>query len=150
MSKISFKIITPERIVFDAEADSVTCPTQTGQITVLPNHIPLISALANGELVVRTGKTMNRVAIAGGFLEVRPGNKLVVLADSAQRAEEIDIAEVESARKKAHDLLKNRETLSKEEYAVVVSEIEKNNAMILVANRHRGHHGGVSKGLMDE
>ena len=80
----------PERTVYEDEIDQVTLPTQEGEITVLPDHIPLISVLAAGELVAKNGSEEIAMAVSGGMIEVRK-NEITILADTAERAEEIDI-----------------------------------------------------------
>ncbi len=135
MAKIDFEIVTPERVVYSDEIERVSLPTPQGEITILPHHIPLISALSAGELKVAKGNEEIIMAISSGYVEVRP-NKVIVLADTAERAEEIDIARAEKARKKAEELLKTRRTDQKE-FAAVMSVIEKELARMKVAEKHR-------------
>lgn len=135
MSKINFKITTPERTVYEAEVDSVTIPTQMGEITVLPEHIPIISLLKSGELVVRTGKEEEVMAVSGGFIEVGY-NKIVILADSAERAEEIDIDKVEEARQQAEKILQEK-TADQEDYAAIVASLEREMARLKVGKKYR-------------
>src|SRR3989344_2182574 len=108
--KISFKIATPEKIVYQAEVDSVSAPTEMGEVTILPGHIPLVANLTAGELRV-DGKN---IFVAGGFLEVRPGNEVVILADAAEHEEEVDLARAEEARERARKAM-SEQTLSEEE-----------------------------------
>src|SRR3989344_1789061 len=103
--KLPFEITTPERTVYKDEADAITIPTSTGEITILPNHAPLVSQLVPGELTVRHNGEEVNMAVSGGFIEVRPGNQVIVLADTAERAEEIDIAKAEEARERARKLI---------------------------------------------
>jgi F-type H+-transporting ATPase subunit epsilon len=76
MAKLKFQIVTPQRTVLHQEVDSLTCPTQMGQITILPQHIPLIAALQPGELIARVGGRNEHIAVSGGFVEVRPEMRL--------------------------------------------------------------------------
>ncbi|MER3399204.1 MAG: ATP synthase F1 subunit epsilon, partial [Chloroflexota bacterium] len=92
---VRFEIITGERVVYAADVESVTLPGVEGELTVLPRHAPLLTMLKPGELVVRRGGEEVTMAVSGGFLEVMP-DKVVVLADTAERAEEIDIARAEA------------------------------------------------------
>src|SRR5665648_417690 len=101
-SKIKFKIVTPEKTVYEDSVDQVTLPTQEGEITVLPNHIPLISVLRAGELVAKKGGEEIAMAVSGGMVEVRK-NEITILADTAERAEEIDLARAEEAKQKAEE-----------------------------------------------
>ena len=104
--KLKFKIVTPERVVLDKVVDQVTLPTQSGQITVLPNHIPLLSALQAGEVIVKSGKEESSLAIAGGFLEVRK-NEVIILTENAEPSHEIDEVRAQEAKNRAEELLKN-------------------------------------------
>ena len=107
MSSFKIDIVTAERIVYSAEADIVIAPGVEGQLGILPHHAPLMTILQAGELVVRKGTQEESLAISGGFLEVRP-DRVIVLADQAERAEEIDIARAEEARKRAEQRLADR------------------------------------------
>ena len=103
MSKniLKFKIATPEKVVYEDEIFQVSIPTTTGEITVLPNHLPLVSVLQAGELKITDKDGQHALALAGGFLEIRGENELVILADNAERSEEIDLERAEEARKRA-------------------------------------------------
>ena len=107
MSSFKIDIVTAERVVYSAEADIVIAPGVEGQLGILPHHAPLMTILQAGELVVRKGTQEESLAISGGFLEVRP-DRVIVLADQAERAEEIDIARAEEARKRAEQRLAER------------------------------------------
>src|SRR3989344_3161824 len=99
--KISFEITTPERVVYKDEVDQITIPTSEGEITVLPNHIPLVSMLAPGALTVKKNGEEIYMATSGGFIEVQNGNKVIVLADTAERSEELSVEAIEAARERA-------------------------------------------------
>ena len=104
MALIHVDVVTAERAVLSSEADSVTAMTVEGQISVLPGHVPLVTLLQPGELVVRVGGEETLLAVAGGFLEVsREG--IVVLADACERAEEIDIERAALAKRRAQALI---------------------------------------------
>ena len=107
MSSIMLDIVTAERIVYSEEVDAVIAPGAEGQLGILPHHAPLMTILQSGELVVRRGSEEDIMAISGGFLEVRP-DRVIVLADSAERAEEIDIARAEEAKQRAEQRLEER------------------------------------------
>jgi F-type H+-transporting ATPase subunit epsilon len=100
MANIKLDIVTAERIVYSEEVDEVIAPGAEGQLGILPHHAPLMTILQSGELVVKRGNEEDIMAISGGFLEVRP-DRVIVLADSAERAEEIDMERAEAARKRA-------------------------------------------------
>jgi F-type H+-transporting ATPase subunit epsilon len=98
------EIVTPERLAYSDTVDSVVCPGIDGELGILPHHAPLLSTLGYGELRIRKGAQEEYFAIAGGFLQVRP-DKVVVMAETADLASEIDLAAAEQARKEAERAL---------------------------------------------
>ena len=104
MSGIRLDIITAERVVFSEDVDIVVAPGVEGQLGILPHHAPLMTTLQEGELRVRKGGEEFFLAVSGGFLEVRP-DRVIVLADAAERAEEIDLARAEEAKRRAQERL---------------------------------------------
>ena len=104
MPGILLDIVTAERMVYSDNVDMVIAPGFEGQLGILPHHTPLMTTLLPGELRVKKGDEEVSLAISGGFLEVRP-DRVVVLADAAERAEEIDIERAEEARKRARERL---------------------------------------------
>jgi F-type H+-transporting ATPase subunit epsilon len=107
MSSLKVDIVTAERTVYSDEVEAIIAPGVEGQLGILPHHAPLMTILQAGELVVRKGGRDESLAISGGFLEVRP-DRVIILADSAERAEEIDVARAEAARQRAEESLKER------------------------------------------
>ena len=107
MAKIKIDIVTAERLVYSDEVDVIVAPGTEGQLGILPHHAPLMTMLQPGELLLKKGAEEISLAITGGFLEVRP-DKVVILADAAERAEEIDLARAEEAKKRAEERLKGR------------------------------------------
>jgi F-type H+-transporting ATPase subunit epsilon len=97
---IQLEVVTPERLVVNDTAEYIEIPGMTGYIGVLPGHAPLITELAVGEINYRTGAQTKRLAVAWGFAEVLP-TKVTILAETAEKAEEIDTARAEAAKKKA-------------------------------------------------
>lgn len=135
---LKFKIVTPERVLLEKDIDSLTVPTQTGEITVLTNHIPLVSNIKPGELRFKdkTGETI--MAVSSGFLEVRPNNEVVILADTAELANEIDLDRAEKARQQAQEMMKENyqdQKLSADAMGI----LEKNLARLRVGKKHRTH-----------
>src|SRR5947209_19460204 len=100
MATIRLEVVTPERVVLEDDADIVIARGAEGDLGVLHGHEPLITPLDVGELVYRVHGEERILAVAGGFLEVRP-DRVVVLADVAERAEEIDQQRAEEARQRA-------------------------------------------------
>ena len=107
MSVIKLDIVSAERVVFSDDVDLVVAPGVEGQLGILPHHTPLMTTLQPGELRVRKGGEEFFMAISGGFLEVRP-DRVIVLADAAERAEEIDVARAEEAKRRAQERLSQR------------------------------------------
>ena len=107
MSGIKLDIVTAERAVYSEEVDMVIAPGIEGQLGILPHHAPLMTTLQAGELRVKKGGEEESLVIGGGFLEVRP-DRVVVLADAVERAEEIDVARAEAAKRRAQERLAER------------------------------------------
>src|SRR5512137_2282501 len=105
---IKLDIVTAEKVVFSDEVDIVIAPGLEGQLAILPHHAPLMTILTPGELTARKEGQEYGMAISGGYLEVRP-DRVIVLADEAERAEEIDLARAEAAREKAKERLAHHE-----------------------------------------
>jgi F-type H+-transporting ATPase subunit epsilon len=102
---IQLEVVTPERQVVDEQAEYIEIPALTGYIGVLPGHAPLIAELAVGEINYRTGSAVKRLAVAWGFAEVL-AHKVTILAETAERAEEIDVFRAEAAKQRAEDALR--------------------------------------------
>src|SRR5665647_3652806 len=98
------EIVTPERQVFSEQVDSVVCPGVEGELGILPHHAPLLTTLGVGELRIRRHGEEEYFAIAGGFLQVRP-DKVVVMAETADIASEIDLELAMEARREAERAL---------------------------------------------
>ncbi len=144
---LKLKIVTPERLVLEEDVYSVTLPAEGGEITVLPDHIPYIGSLRSGEIFFRRDAHTEpeSLATSGGFVELH-GNVLSVLADTAERAEEIDIERAEEGRRKAEELKADRSLLDDEEYARVAASLEKEFARLHVARKHRSKGGFIAPG----
>ncbi len=105
MATIKLDVVTAERVVFSEEVDVVVAPGVEGQLGILPHHAPLMTMLQPGELLIKQGGAEFCLAITGGFLEVRP-DRIIVLADAAERAEDIDVSRAEEAKKRAEERLR--------------------------------------------
>lgn len=101
---VRLDIVTAERVVFSEDVDILVAPGILGQLGILPHHTPLMTTLEPGELLVRKSGEEISMAISGGFLEVRP-DRIIVLADAAERADEIDMARAEAAKSRAQQRL---------------------------------------------
>lgn len=134
--KINLKIITPEKIAYKGEADQITLPTQNGEITILANHIPLISSMKHGELIIKNDEKEIFMAVCNGFIEVKRNN-ITIMTDIADRIAEIDEAKAEEARKKAEQLLSEKDKLSDVAFADATAAMERSLARLKVARRKR-------------
>ncbi len=101
---ILLEIVTPERLAYSDEVDAVVLPGSEGEMGVLPHHAPLVSTLGVGELRIRKGGTEESFAIVGGFVQVRP-DRVVVMAETADMASEIDLEKAQEARREAERTL---------------------------------------------
>ena len=133
---MKFRLITPEKVIVEAEMSSVTLPAATGEITILPGHVPLVAQLGHGEMVIRDDKE-HTYAVAGGFVTVNPEG-VQVLAESADHTDEIDSEKAEAARAQAEKLREAAQ--SEEEIAVATGALERALAQLKVAGRKRKHH----------
>ncbi|HEY41753.1 MAG TPA: F0F1 ATP synthase subunit epsilon [Dehalococcoidia bacterium] len=106
---IRLDIVTAEHLVFSDDVDIVVAPGIDGELAILPHHAPLMTMLQPGELRVRKGGEETFMAITGGFLEVRP-DRVTILADAAERAEDIDAARAEEAKRRAEARLSGKLT----------------------------------------
>lgn len=131
-----FKIITPERIMLDETVDSVTLPTELGEITVLPNHIPLIANLVAGEVKYKQEGKENFFAVSGGVIEVKKNNQVIVLAETAEFGHEIDETRAEQARKRAQKLMQ-QSYKDEKQFAGAAMGLEKHLVRLKVARKHR-------------
>ncbi|OGI20981.1 MAG: ATP synthase F1 subunit epsilon [Candidatus Moranbacteria bacterium RIFCSPLOWO2_02_FULL_48_19] len=142
MASIKLKVITPEKVVIELETYQATLPVEGGEVTILPNHMPYIGAIQAGEIILRKEASGEEISLAtsGGFVEFHE-NTLVVLADTAERAEEIDLARAEEARKRAEELKKETVHMGEEEYARTAALLEKELTRVKVARKHHTRRG---------
>jgi F-type H+-transporting ATPase subunit epsilon len=103
---LHLEIVTPERLAFSDDVDMVLVPGIEGEMGILPHHTPLVSLLGLGELRIRKGGQEESFAIAGGFVQVRP-DKVIVMAETASMASEIDLEKAQEARKEAQRALES-------------------------------------------
>ncbi|OGE19965.1 ATP synthase F1 subunit epsilon [Candidatus Daviesbacteria bacterium RIFCSPLOWO2_01_FULL_43_38] len=133
MSQLHLKVVTPEKAIFDSEAEMVSVKTLDGEIGILPHHINLMAQVVPGELRIKKGNEVIHMAVGSGLLQMA-NNTLVIATDLALKPEEINEPEVEEARKRAQDALE--QTLTDEEYAVALTMLEKTSAQLKVKRRH--------------
>ncbi|MFH1947181.1 MAG: ATP synthase F1 subunit epsilon [Candidatus Magasanikbacteria bacterium] len=134
---IKFKIATLEKVVYEDEINQVSIPTTSGEITILPNHIPLVSVVQAGELKIVDKDGEHVLAVAGGFLEVRDNNEIVILADNAERAEEIDLERAEQARERATKELEQAKSMENVDFAKLQVVLDREMNRIRVGKKYK-------------
>ena len=139
------EIITQERKLYEEEVDIVIAPSIEGEMGILPRHAPLIAVLDYGELVVRRGGVEEAFAIGGGVIQVTPDHVLV-LADSAEQAEEIDMARARDARKRAEKMMEEGAPEDPVALAALEAAIRRANLRMKVGRKRRR---GTGPGAMD-
>ena len=107
MATLHLEIVTQEKRLFSGDVDMVVAPGGEGELGILPHHAPLLTTLKEGVLRVKQGGGEDYFSIGGGFMEVQPDH-VIVLADVAEKADDIDTARAEEARRRAEQLLKDR------------------------------------------
>jgi F-type H+-transporting ATPase subunit epsilon len=145
MTKLNCEIVTAERVVYSDDVDIVVAPGIEGQLAILPNHAPLITTLQSGCLITRKGDEEQAMFVAGGFMEVM-GNRVTVLADVAERVEEIDVDRAERAKCRAEERLKSYTP----EIDVARAEAALRRSLMrlkVVETRKRKRSSGGAKGL---
>ena len=130
-------IITQERTVFSEEVDYASLPGTEGVMGILPNHSPLLTALNFGEVMVRRSGGEQFFAIGGGFAEIQPGH-VIILADSAEHADEIDMDRAEQARIDAEEAMKAGVSADAERYAQIDAALRRAQIRIDVSRRRSG------------
>jgi F-type H+-transporting ATPase subunit epsilon len=105
VATFKLEIVTAERMIFSDDVSAVIAWGVEGQLGILPHHAPLMTMLQPGDLMIRKDKEEEYLVISGGFLEVRP-DKVIILADACERAEEIDLARAEEAKRRAQETMK--------------------------------------------
>ena len=133
-NKLHVDIVTVEGRRFKGDADFVVAPGAAGELGILPRHIPLLTSLKPGTVKVRNDGNELLFFVSGGFLEVRP-DEVTVLADSAERAEDIDEARAEEARRRAQSMLEQKLTAA--DQAVASAALARAEARLRLAEVRR-------------
>lgn len=134
MKTLLLEIITPEKIVYSREIDEVLIPTTTGEIGILPGHIPLFTVINPGELKIKKDNHWDYLAVTAGFADVN-AEKVTILADYAVRSEEIDEAKVQKAKSQAEKAMLQKET--DRDFALAEAELRKTILELKVARRRK-------------
>ena len=135
---IHLEIVTVERKVYSEDVDMVIAPGSEGELGILHNHAPLLTRLNEGVLRVKRGGEEEAFAIGGGLMEVLP-TKVIVLADAAERSDEIDVARAETARQRAEELIKQRP--AGVELDAALAALRRSQVRLKVAQRRRRREG---------
>jgi len=138
MSPIKLDIVTAERVVYSEEVDVIVVPGVEGQLGILPHHAPLMTTLQAGEMIVRKGGEEFSLAISSGFLEVQP-DRVIVLADTAERDEEIDLGRAEEAKRRAQEKLS--QPVPESDMAQAEAALRRSLARLKVAEKRRRRTG---------
>jgi F-type H+-transporting ATPase subunit epsilon len=129
------EIITPEKVIYKDEVSEVVVPTVDGEITILPNHVNLLTQIKPGELIIKKGSAQHYLAITGGFLEIGNNNKISILAEYAVRAQDIEVARAMEAKKRAEKVMS--EKLTDNEQKIAQAEMIKAILELKVATKHK-------------
>jgi len=136
-TKLNFKIVTLERVTYSDQIDQLTIPTEAGEITVMARHAPLVSIIKPGEIRIKKDGQTILMAVSTGFLEIRKNSEVYILADSAERAEEVDIEASKAARARAEELLKEKQNRNDVDFAKLQAIINRETAKLKVADKYR-------------
>lgn len=142
MSKqLKLKIVTPEKLVLEELVEQVSLPTTLGEITVLPNHIPLITKLTSGDVVAYSNGEHVPMAVVGGFVEIKQNEKgeteVAVLADFAEHIGELSESAVEKAKTRAEELKKLMENKEHVDFEHFEAELERSLTRVKIADKWR-------------
>ncbi len=138
------KIVIPERVVFEDEIDALSAMTETGELTILPGHISLVTALRAGEMRVKKGGEEYLLVASTGFLEVREGREIIILADTAERVEELELGEIEKARERAKAILSEKRNADEVGFADAAAGLERELARERVALKKKFRNARAS------
>jgi F-type H+-transporting ATPase subunit epsilon len=130
--KLHITVVTPEKTLISEDADEIIIPTTEGEIAVLPEHIPLLSQITPGELIIKKGNQTENLAVMGGFIEVGK-NQITILADYAIHAKDINTGKAEEAKQRAERAMKDKTTGN--EFRVAQDEFIKAILELKVAKR---------------
>ena len=136
--KLQLKIVTPERLILQELVEQVTLPTTEGEITIMPDHVPLIASLASGDIVAFENGEHIPMAVSGGFIEVKKEDgvtTVAILADFAEHVSAITDEEIEKAKAKAEELHKLTENKEHVDYEHFEAELERTLTRVKIADK---------------
>ena len=139
--QLKLKIVTPERLILEEMVDQVSLPTTLGEITVLPEHIPLVTGLASGDVVAVSKGEHVTMAVVGGFVEIKNNEKgeteVAVLADFAEHISELHAEKIEKAKARAEELKKLMENKEQVDFEHFEAELERSLTRVKIADKWR-------------
>ncbi len=142
-------IVTQEKSVFSGEVASVSLPGSEGRMGILPNHSPLLTTLAHGEVIIHfDGEKDSYYAVGGGFAEIQP-DKIIILADSAEAADKINIERAKKARERAEKFMAEGVQEDTDQYVQIRASLMRAQVRLDVAHR-RQHHSALPTGRGSE
>ena len=141
MKKLKLKIVTPERLILEEMVDQVTLPSSEGEITILPDHIPIVTGLAPGDVVAVVNGEHVPMAVAGGFVEIKKNTEgiteVAVLADFAEHVSEISEEKIAQAKARAEELRKQMENKEVVDFEHFATELERSLTRVKIADKWR-------------
>lgn len=138
--QLKLKIVTPEKLILEEEVDQVTLPSTEGELTILPEHIPMIAGLASGDVVAFTNGEQVPLAVSGGFIEVKQVDghtEVAILADFAEHVADITEEAIKHAEAKALDLKKQAENKEIVDFERFATELERSLTRVKIADKWR-------------
>jgi F-type H+-transporting ATPase subunit epsilon len=145
MATTRLQIIALDRVTYEDDVDAVVLPGIEGQLGVLPRHAPVVTLLQPGEVIARKGGQEVVMAVSGGFAEIT-GDRVIVLADAAERAEEIDIQRAQAARERAQARIQERGRVTDIDLALAEAALRRSLMRLKAAERVRRRRGGAGGG----
>ncbi|QQS20826.1 MAG: ATP synthase F1 subunit epsilon [Candidatus Moraniibacteriota bacterium] len=147
MKSLTLSLVTPERTLFSGSVLEATLSTEAGEVTILPDHVPYIATLKPGEIFVRKEDgSEESFVVFGGFVEFH-ANALTVLADAAERADEIDVENAEKAIARAREIREQKVDPQSEEYLAAIALLERSWARLSVAKKRRSHTASAPESI---
>ena len=138
MNHFNLKLISPEGVKYETDAMEATLPTPDGQITIMPNHMPLIALLSPGEIVLKIDGKEHILATEGGIAEIA-NNTVKILADTAEDVDSLDQLKIEEAKRQAEELVATAKT--EIEYANATAALEKQLSKLNILKRRKKYRG---------
>lgn len=137
MKVLHVEIITPQGLLYESDCDSVSVMTSQGEVTILPDHVLLITPISYGEVHITKDKEIIPFAISEGVLQVKENNKVILLVESSERAEEVDTDALQDAIERAQKAMQEKDNTMDIDFARFQSQIERDLNKVRVAKKWR-------------